>query len=156
MIEATFRPATSEDVDALLALQAAYYADDGYPFVEDDARRCWQRLLSDPTLGRAWVADTHPGVAGYVVVTLGYSLEYRGRDASVDEIYVAPSYRGQGLGRRALSLAEGACADLGVQALHIEVEPGKETARRLYGRLGFVSMQRILMTKRLTQAEPGG
>lgn len=142
-----FRPAVTSDVEALLRLQAAYYADDGYPFVEAEARGCWQRLLEEPGYGRAWVA-THDGrLVGYSVVTFGYSLEYRGRDAFVDELYVAPEWRGRGLARAALSVIEAECREAGVRALHLEVERNKETARGLYRRWGFVEHDRVLMTK---------
>jgi GNAT superfamily N-acetyltransferase len=142
-----FRPANPTDVEALLKLQVAYYADDGYPFVETEARACWERLLGQPDNGRAWVAEHDGRLVGYSVLTFGYSLEYRGRDAFVDELYVAPEWRGRGLGREALSIIDAACAAAGVRALHLEVERNKETARGLYRRWGFVEHDRVLMTK---------
>jgi GNAT superfamily N-acetyltransferase len=145
--ESRFRPAVASDVDALLRLQAAYYADDGYPFVEVEARACWQGLLDEPHYGRAWVAAHDDRLVGYAVLTFGYSLEYRGRDAFVDELYVAPEWRGQGLAREALSVIEAACLEADVRALHLEVERDKETARGLYRRWGFVEHDRVLMTK---------
>lgn len=141
------RPATRADLGILLQLQAAYYADDGYPFVEAEARGCWERLLEAPDWGRAWVVERESRVVGYSVLTFGYSLEYRGRDAFVDELYVAPEWRGQGLAREALSVIDAACAEAGVRALHLEVERNKERARGLYRRWGFVEHDRVLMTK---------
>ena len=69
---------------------------------------------------------------GYLVVAFGYSLEFRGRDAFVDELYVAPTHRGRGLGREALRVAEPCCLEAGVRALHLEVRPGNARARGLY------------------------
>ena len=125
----------------------AYYAEDGYPFVEREAREAIMRLLEDPTLGRLWVATENEAVLGYLALTLGYSLEYRGRDAFIDELYIAPTYRGQGLGARAVDLAEATCRELGVRALHLEVEREKTAAQGLYRRSGFVDHNRYLMTK---------
>jgi GNAT superfamily N-acetyltransferase len=148
-MEPKLRPATLEDVGSLLALQRAYYAEDGYPFLEEVASACWRGFLAEPALGRAWVAEADPGLVGYAVLTLGYSLEYRGRDAFVDELYVAPAFRGRGIASRALSLLEAECAERGVMALHLEVERGNEAAHRLYRRWGFADKARVLMTKRL-------
>ena len=87
------------------------------------------------------------GVAGYLAVTLGFSFEYRGRDAFIDELYVSEIYRGQGLGREALDVAEAYCFEKGVNVLHLEVEPHRETAHELYRRVGFEDHDRILMSK---------
>jgi GNAT superfamily N-acetyltransferase len=152
-MEPTLRPATLDDLRGLLALQREYYAEDGYPFVEEVASACWRGFLAEPALGRAWVAEAAPGLVGYAVLTLGYSLEYRGRDAFVDELYVARAFRGQGIAARALALLEAECGERGVKALHLEVERGNEAARRLYRRWGFADRERVLMTKRLREEE---
>jgi ribosomal protein S18 acetylase RimI-like enzyme len=141
------RPATPADLEAVLALHRAFFAEDGYPFREEESRANLARLLSDPGLGRLWVMDTEGEVVGYLLLAFGFSLEFRGRDAFVDELYVAPGHRGRGLGKRALALATEACRELGVRALHLEVERYKEGAHELYRRSGFVDHDRYLMTK---------
>jgi ribosomal protein S18 acetylase RimI-like enzyme len=149
-----WRRARHEDVPDLLALQAVYYAQDGYPFDPSAARKAWRRLLENESLGRSWIAHASADAVGYVVLTLGYSLEYRGRDAFIDELYVTPSFQGRGLGGEALALVERACIRLGIHALHLEVERGKAGAQALYRGRGFASTGRVLMTKKL-DAEQG-
>lgn len=141
------RPATAADLEAVLALHCAFFTEDGYTVREDESRANLSRLLGDPTLGRLWVMDDGGEVAGYLLLAFGFSLEFRGRDAFVDELYVAPSHRGRGLGTRALELAAEACRELGVRALHLEVERYKEGAQALYRRMGFADHDRYLMTK---------
>ncbi|MDX1374316.1 MAG: GNAT family N-acetyltransferase [Burkholderiales bacterium] len=144
-----FRPASADDIAAVAALQAGYYAADGYAFDAARARRALAGLIAEPRLGALWVAERGGAVVGYLAVTLGYSLEYGGRDAFVDELYVAEGARGLGLGRDALRLAETWCRDAGVRALHLEVEPHRAAALALYRRGGFEVHGRHLMTKRL-------
>jgi len=141
------RPATPADLEAVLALHRAFFAEDGYPFREEESRANLAWLLSDPRLGRLWVMDEEGEVIGYLLLAFGFSLEFRGRDAFVDELYVAPGHRGRGHGKRALAVAADACRELGVRALHLEVERYKEGARELYRRSGFVDHDRYLMTK---------
>ena len=74
--------------------------------MEAVSRRALATLLDDDTLGGVWVLEDEQGVAGYLAVTLGYSLEYGGRDAFIDELYLAARARGRGAGRAALELAE--------------------------------------------------
>jgi GNAT superfamily N-acetyltransferase len=144
-----FRPAVAGDAEAIVRLMRSYYAEEGYPFAEGDARAALARLLGEPALGRVWVAEVAGVPAAYVVLTLGYSMEYGGRDAFVDDLYVAPGERGRGLGSAALALAEATCGELGVRALHLEVERHKAPARALYRRRGFAEHERQLMTKLL-------
>lgn len=143
------RPATLDDSTALLELMRAYYAEDAYPFVPDEARATLERLLQDATLGRVFVLLDGGQLAGYAVLTLGYSLEYRGRDAFVDELYVRPASRGRGLAKAALLALEEACQAEDVRNLHLEVERDKQEAQALYRRVGFRDSERRLMTKRL-------
>lgn len=143
----TFRPATPADVEPLLRLVEAFHSEDGYPFREEEARINLLRLLAEPQLGRLWVADEAGALAGYLVLAFGFSLEFRGRDAFIDELYVVPSLRGRGLGKQALALAEAACRELGVRALHLEVERDNEEGLGLYRKTGFVDHDRYLMTK---------
>lgn len=149
MTAGTLRTAQQGDLDALLGLQRTYYLEDGYAFVESEAREAWATLLSDSELGCVWMIENDSGAVGYLVVTLGYSLEYRGRDAFVDELFVLSRQRRRGLGTTALAVAEETCRELGVRALHLEVERDKLAEQATYRRWGFADHRRYLMTKLL-------
>ena len=131
-------------------MMRGYYEQDGYTFVEAEARAAALALIQDPHLGRLWVTCDGDAVVGYVAVALGFSFEYRGREAFVDELFIAESHRGRGLGAKALELAEAYCRDAGVNALHLEVEGHREQALELYRRRGFEDFDRYLMTKWLS------
>lgn len=153
---ARFRLATEKDVDSVVAMMCAYYNEDGYPFVEQEARQAVVELIRDEGAGCLWVAQLDDDVVGYLAVTLGFSLEYRGRDAFIDELYIRKSSRGLGLGREGLALAEAYCRRERVQAVHLEVEHHRETALELYRRAGYEDHERRLMTKWLrTEGELG-
>jgi GNAT superfamily N-acetyltransferase len=149
-----FRLAAPGDVDSIVAMMRRYYGEDGYPFVESEARAAALALIEEPQLGRLWVTCEGERVVGYVAATLGFSFEYRGREAFVDELFIAESHRGRGLGREALELAEAYCREMGVNAMHLEVERHREPALELYRRRGFEDRNRCLLTKWIG-GEPG-
>ncbi len=125
-----------------------FYRGESYPFDRSRARNALIPLLEDPAKGLAFVLREDGIAVGYAVLTLGWSLEYLGRDAFVDELFVIPSHRGRGLASRALDALERACRELDVRALHLEVERDNRTARGLYEKRGFRDNKRLLLTKR--------
>ena len=147
--EARFRPAGEADVPALLGMMEQLYAEDGGRFDAGPAERAVRGLLRDGSLGAVWILEDDHGACGYVVLTLGYSLEFHGRDAFVDELFVAAAHRARGHGGRALALLEAECRRRGVHALHLEVTPTNEAAVELYRRQGFELRERRLMTRPL-------
>ena len=44
-------------------------------------------MLGDPRLGRLFAIDDDGSVVGYLVLTFGFSLEFGGRNAVVDELF---------------------------------------------------------------------
>jgi ribosomal protein S18 acetylase RimI-like enzyme len=125
------------------------YAEDGGRFEAAAAEKALRGLLGDGSLGALWIAEDADGACGYVILTMGYSLEFHGRDAFVDELFVLPRARGRGLGTRALAVLEAECRRRGVRALHLEVTPTNQAAVELYRRHGFALRERRLMTRKL-------
>ncbi|MGE0821102.1 MAG: N-acetyltransferase family protein [Candidatus Binatia bacterium] len=135
------------DVDLILHLMEEYCAFDHLPFDEQVRRKAIHVFLEAGMLGKLWLILSEGETVGYLVLTLGFSFEYGGYDAFVDEVYLRESHRGKGIGKMALALAEEACHTLHVQALHLEVERENANAYALYRRVGFTEHDRYLMTK---------
>jgi ribosomal protein S18 acetylase RimI-like enzyme len=146
-LTATFHLAGKAEIGTLVELMRQFNAIDAYPFDAQITRAALERFIDDPALGRLWLIQAGEVAIGYLALTFGYSFEYHGRDAFIDELYLLPSYRGQGIGTRAIQFAIAACRELGVHALHLEVERHNAAARRLYRRAGFQDHARYLLTR---------
>lgn len=142
-----YRVANIADLDRLLELVREFHQHERLPFDEQIDRDVLTEFLTDESLGRAWSILQEAEVIGYIILTLGYSLEYRGRDAFIDEFYICPQHRGRGIGTKTLAFIEDACRTLGVRALHLEVDIKNPDAQRLYHRVGYRRHDRFLMTK---------
>lgn len=143
----TFSIAAHADIETLLQFMREYYEFDHLPFNEQIAHAALAKFLDDESLGRVWLICYEGEPIGYLVLTLGYSLECGGRDAFIDEVYIRANHRGRGIGQSALTFAEDECRALGVRALHLEVERANTGAHALYRKVGFVDHDRYLMTK---------
>ena len=146
--EVEIREAKARDLPALLRMMRSLAEHPpAIPFDEDEVRAALDKFLGHAELGWAWLLWLGEKPAGYVILTLGYSFEFRGRDAFIDELYIEPEFRRRGLGRRALEFAEEKARASGVNALHLEVDRGNDPALELYRRSGYENHGRHLLTK---------
>lgn len=124
-----------------------YYAFDGHTFDEPKAREALLAFLRDSTFGWAWLICDGGSPVGYIVLTLGYSLEYLGRDAFIDEFFLRESRRSRGWGRKAVDFVEQFARAQGVRAIHLEVVRSNPNALAVYRKLGFRDHDHYMMTK---------
>jgi ribosomal protein S18 acetylase RimI-like enzyme len=145
---AEIREAKAQDLPALLRMMRSLAEQPpAIPFDKDEVRAALNKFLGHADLGHAWLLWLGEKPAGYVILTLGYSFEFRGRDAFIDELYIEPEFRRRGLGRRALEFVEEKARASGVNAIHLEVDRGNDPAMELYRRTGYENHGRHLLTK---------
>ncbi len=150
-------PLGPDDFPRVAPLVRRFYAHFGYPYADRVQGRSFRQLLADPARGRAWLVTAGGAPAGYAVLTLGWSIEYGGRVAMVDELFVEAAHRGAGLGTWVLDRLAGEARRLGVRRLFLEVESYNRWAKALYARAGYDDRKRALMSRPLTPrpATPG-
>ncbi len=144
-----FRLAAAEDEPAMLRMMRnlAEQEPGAYFFDEPAVREVLRKFLANSELGRAWIFLDGEIPVGYLVLTFGYSFEYHGRDSFIDELYIEPAYRRQGIGRRAMQFVEEKARESGVNAIHLEVDRGNDRAAELYRLAGYADQSRFLMTR---------
>lgn len=138
------------DIDQLLLLIHDFYQHFDYPYVEAEKRLTLESLLQNSTFGRIYFIQAGENKVGYVYLSFYFSLEFGGRTAFIDELFILPHYRGLGIGSRVIEQVEQQCRELQFQALHLESESKNTGATALYLKLGFLDYDRRLLTKRLT------
>ena len=140
------RPASTGDVPVLVALMTAFYAESDFPLPAGPATRAFEALLADARLGGAWLAEVDGTAIGYVVLTLGFAMEYGGLRGCIDDLYVRQGARGRGAAAALLAAARDAAIGRGVRALQVEVGAENPIARRLYARAGYAESGHLLLT----------
>jgi GNAT superfamily N-acetyltransferase len=148
-----FRVADASDAELLLDFMQAYYALDGFGYDRAKARAAVIPMLQNPNFGRAWLVLDGETPVGYAVLCFGYSLEWLGRDAFVDEIFLREDYRGRGWGRTTMAFLEDAARKLGIKTLHLGVVEGNHRALRLYEAIGFRQHHSTFLSKWIAENE---
>ena len=80
-------------------MMAEFYSDSPYTLNPRRATDAFTALLADERLGHVWFIESNSRDVGYVVVTLCHSMTFGGMTAVVDDFFIQPSFRGEGLGK---------------------------------------------------------
>lgn len=129
--------ATPHEIPILVQLMEEFYAEDDYPLDRSWAAASFETLLSHPELGSVWLLLDRGVPAGYVVLTIRFSMEFGGLDAFVDDLFVRPKHRRRGLARAGLRALLEECARRQVLAVHVIVGSENAPAQALYTAFGF-------------------
>jgi ribosomal protein S18 acetylase RimI-like enzyme len=122
-------------------------------FDEAAARATLQEFRSLPAFGAIWMVCEASKPIGYIILTIGFSFEFHGHDAFIDELYIDAGYRRRGYGRQAVTFLEKSAREMGVHAVHLEVDRGNDPAFELYRHVGYEDHDRFLMTKWLDRED---
>lgn len=150
--EPLFRPASLNDLDLLLEMVRDFHVMEHLACERETVSRIISELIGRPELGKLCVAETTEGrLAGYALLGYGYSIEYGGRDAFIDEIYLAPEYRKKGIGARFLKWVVAEAEKAGISVIHLEVDLENHRAFEVYKAFGFKPKSRRMMSLWLGQ-----
>jgi ribosomal-protein-alanine N-acetyltransferase len=131
-VSATIRRAVPADVDALFELEKGLFLNDA-----------WSRELFLDELGHPFshylVAEEGDEIVGYAGLRAAPADADQG---DIQTLAVVPQHRGQGLGRKLLSLLIGEAESRGVKALFLEVRADNPVATALYQSVGFHEIDR--------------
>jgi len=139
-----FDPLDEINLTTVMDLVQAFHQEEGRVLDELGKAAVTQIAQGEP-FARAWLLRQDGKAIGYVILTLGFSVEYGGRDGFIDDLYLVPGARGQGIGSQLLNFALARASELGIGTLHLEVETANENAMRLYRGAGFEETGRKLL-----------
>ena len=144
-----FKEATLEDEAALLPMMRSLAEQEPGKIIFDEpaARTALRQFAALPSFGRIWLFYEGTALVGYIILTIGFSFEFHGHDAFIDELFVAAGHRRRGYGSQAMAYVERKAREMGVNAIHLEVDRGNDPALELYRRSGYQDHDRYLMTK---------
>jgi ribosomal protein S18 acetylase RimI-like enzyme len=146
-VNALFQLLSDQELPALLEMMREFYSQQEMQFDEAAASRAVTSALNDPGLAKIYLIFRGQELAGYFTLTFCFSLEFHGRFALLDEVYLREPFRRQKLGNAVVAFAEDLCRKAGIEALRLEVGRENQGAQALYRAAGFKKNERNLMTK---------
>jgi ribosomal protein S18 acetylase RimI-like enzyme len=146
-VNALFQLLSDHEIPTLLEMMREFYSQQEMQFDEPAASLAINNVLKNPELAQIYLIFRGQELAGYFVLTFCFSLEFHGRFALFDELYLREPFRRQKLGQGVVGFAESICRREGIAALRLEVGRENAPAQALYRQSGFEEDARNLMTK---------
>jgi GNAT superfamily N-acetyltransferase len=135
--EILFRQATEADLPGVVALYAQPDFDDGRVLSGDEAREIFARFARYPDY-TLHVAVRGDEVVGTFALLIMDNLGHRGAPSAVaEDVVVATSLQGQGVGRRMMAYALELARQRGCYKLALSSNARREAAHAFYEGLGF-------------------
>jgi ribosomal protein S18 acetylase RimI-like enzyme len=131
----SLRPATAADVPTLTSLVRAAY-EHYVPRLGGPPRPMTDDYADVVRTHRVTVAERDGEILGLVVLTVGEE------GFCVDNVAVAPSHRGSGVGRALLEHAEDEARSAGFDSIYLYTHERMVENLALYGRIGYVEYDR--------------
>lgn len=142
-----FQLFSESEIPVALELMREFYAQTHMAFAEPAARAALGALLKDPSKGELYLIFQGSELAGYFALTFCFSLEFHGKFALLDELYIREPYRRRRLGKAAMAFVESVCKKTGIKSLRLEVGEDNRAAQGLYTAAGMQKDSRLLFTK---------
>ena len=143
------RKAGPTDLGNLLDLLEKQFTEHQIPFEAEEQITALGQLLAREDLGFVLLVEDADQTIGFGVITFAWTLEHGGKSAWLDELYIHPDYRNEGLGSDILGYALKEAKSSGCRAIDLEVDAGNRRAERLYERYGFKQIERTRWIKEL-------
>ena len=152
MNELTFRPITAADETDFYTMAEEFYHSDAvlHPIPAEYHRRAFSEMMRSGQYLSGYIFTDGDNTAGFAVTNRMMQHEAGGVMVWVEDLYIRPAYRGQGLGSRFLAWLEEQLRGDAVM-LRLETEPENERAQELYYRLGYENLNYQQMIKRLDE-----
>lgn len=140
-----FQPLELSQIETITSMMQDFYAIDNYPIDIELSKRLFQEFISNENLGKCWLIYSEEEIVGYVILTIVFSFEYKGRIAFLDELFLKETSRGKGIGKNVIDFIKKQTADLNVKLIYLEVENHNQNAQKLYLGNGFETHNRKIL-----------
>ena len=143
MNDETPTPARPQEAEAIVALLAAQLDEHAIPLARHLLAESVAAALADDSRAVILVARDGTRPVGVAFVSFQSSVERGGRIAWLEELYVLPDRRGNGIGSRLVQASLDLARKRDCRSVELEVESSHARAAHLYRRAGFQPLERV-------------
>ena len=144
------RTAVETDVPHCAALLAILFSQECEFAPDVDAQsRALDFIIQQPELGRIFVAEVDGDVQGMVMLLFTISTFLGQKVALLEDMVVAPAWRGKGLGSQLIDHAEAFARQKHLGRITLLTDGDNEAGQRFYRAKGFTPSEMVVFRKLL-------
>lgn len=130
------RKINKTDKDFYINSVKAFYSSDAvlHKIPEENIYRTFNELMNSETYAQCYIFEKDEKRAGYALLAKTFSQEAGGEVLWIDEIYILPQYRSQGIGNKFFEYLK---TNTNVARLRLEFCPNNQKAIEVYKHQGF-------------------
>jgi aminoglycoside 6'-N-acetyltransferase I len=140
-----------ESFETALILMQRFFAEEGFSTSAQEMASSLRLMLASPG-SAVFLAYQGQEAVGVATVSISVGIEY-GWAAELEDLYVLPARRGQGIASALIEKVCGWCREQGCTTVLVTVTPTGELSHGLmdfYGRRDFVNRGRVILERSLT------
>jgi GNAT superfamily N-acetyltransferase len=141
------RPALETDLPEMVELLQQLFAIEADFQGDPAAQERGLRLMLNSPAGRIWVAEEHGRVIGLCTLQVLISTAEGGPVGLVEDVVVADSHRGRGIGSRLLEQLEAWADRNGLTRLQLLADRNNQPALDFYRRQGWAETRLVALRK---------
>jgi GNAT superfamily N-acetyltransferase len=138
-VAAIIRSVAADDRAGWDALWAGYLEFYKTELAPEQTELTWQRLLDDEHELNGLVAEVDGRLIGLAHFSFTHSTWAENQDLYLEDLFVDPSVRGQGLGKALILTLDEIAREVGSRKVWWETQNFNETARKLYDSVAELS-----------------
>lgn len=130
------RKINKTDKDFYINSVKAFYSSDAvlHNIPDENITKTFEELMQSETYIECYIFEKEEKRVGYALLAKTFSQEAGGEVLWIDEIYILPQYRSQGIGSQFFEYLK---TNTNVARLRLEFCPNNEKAIEIYKRQGF-------------------
>ncbi len=144
------RKIRKEDKLLYLDMAKSFYSSEAvhHNIPENHLVNTFNELMRSDDYVVGYILEHKNNISGYALVAKTFSQEAGGMVLWIEELYVMPQYRCNGLGHEFFSYLKNSMANT-IKRIRLEVEDGNDKAIALYQEIGFKDLPYSQMIKEL-------
>lgn len=149
-MEITFREFEKAEEQKIVAMMWALNHEDQeeMPLSEIKVKELFDYVQRENNV-KVFVAQKEGELIGYAIFVRSFSVEYSGLFGELDELYLLPDLRGQGIGTAFIGWIEDYARSVGCNFIDMVANFNNTKAQELYRRLGYQPLPRTTYVKEL-------
>lgn len=148
------REIKKEDRQLYMEMSEEFYNSEAvlHSIPESYREAAWEEMMRSEEYAKGYILEKDGEPVGYGLTSYTFSQEAGGKVVWLEELYIRPQFRCQGLGKEFFTYVDEKIAPT-VKRIRLEIEPDNLRAKKLYLAMGYEDLAYAQMVKEVQEGK---